>query len=56
MHLAEVNYLFPEVFDRSADKIDSIVNYQKSIMDVSAMPEVDSRILGIMSSNIKIDL
>ena len=56
MHLTEGYNLFPEVFDRSADKIDSIVNYQKPIMDVSAMSEVDCRILGIMSSNIKIDL
>lgn len=54
--MAEGNYLFPEVFDRSADKIDSIVNYQKPVMDIRAMPEVDRRILGIMSFNIKIDL
>ena len=56
MHLAESNNLFSEVFDRASDKIDSIVYYQKSIMDVSAMPKGDFRVLGIMSSNIKIDL
>ena len=56
MHLAEGNYLFPEVFDRSADKIDSIVNYQKSIMYVRAVSKVDCRVLGIMLFNVKIDL
>ena len=56
MHLAEGNNLFSKVFDRSPDKIYSIVDYQKSIMDVSAMPKDDFRVLGIMSYNIKIDL
>ena len=40
VHLAEGNYLFPEVFDRSSDKIDSFVNYQKSIMHVRAVPKI----------------
>lgn len=48
--------LFSKVFDRTPNKINSIVNYQKSIMDVSAIPEVNFRILGIMLLYIKINL
>lgn len=54
MHLAEGDNLFSKVFDRAPDKIDSIINYQKSVMDIAAMPKFDFWILGVMLFYIKV--
>ena len=56
MHLAEGYYLFPKVFDGASDEINSIVNYQKSVMDIVAMLKFYFRILCVMLLYVKINL
>ena len=48
LHLAESYNFLPEILDRASYEINGIVNYQKAVMDIRAVPDLNSWILGIV--------